>query len=86
MGHETNNMNNTLPAPSTERAQRMLRDADLCVKCGLCLAHCPTYLNSHDEGDSPRGRIALAQGVASGRLPLTNRVHDHLSGCLVCRA
>ncbi len=86
MGHETNNLNNTLPAPYTERAQRMLRDADLCVKCGLCLAHCPTYLNSHDEGDSPRGRIALAQGVASGRLPLTSRVHDHLSGCLVCRA
>lgn len=86
MARETDNLNDTLPAPLTERAQRILRDADLCVKCGLCLADCPTYLKSRDEGDSPRGRIALAQGLASGRLPVTVRVQAHLSGCLVCRA
>ncbi len=86
MVRETDNTNDTLPAGLTERAQRILRDADLCVKCGLCLAHCPTYLKSYDEGDCPRGRIALAQGLASGELPVTARVQAHLGGCLVCRA
>ncbi len=86
MVRETDNTNDTLPAGPTERAQRILRDADLCVKCGLCLAHCPTYLKSLDEGDCPRGRIALAQGLASGELPVTARVQAHLGGCLVCRA
>ncbi len=86
MVRESDNTNDTLPAGPIERTQRILRDADLCVKCGLCLAQCPTYLKSYDEGDSPRGRIALAQGLASGQLPVTVRVQAHLGGCLVCRA
>ncbi len=86
MARETDIHNDTRTHSSAERAQQILKDADLCVKCGLCLAHCPTYLRSQDEGDSPRGRIALAQGLAAGRLSPTARVQAHLSGCLVCRA
>jgi glycolate oxidase iron-sulfur subunit len=63
-----------------------LADADLCVKCGLCLPHCPTYLDSRQEGDSPRGRIALMQGLATAAIPLTPRLEAHLDGCLDCRA
>lgn len=63
-----------------------MRDADLCVKCGLCLPHCPTYGVARDEGDSPRGRIALMQGLAAGVLEATPAVERHLDGCLVCRA
>jgi glycolate oxidase iron-sulfur subunit len=54
--------------------------------CGLCLPHCPTYGLHKDEGDSPRGRIALARGLASGQLALTKPLQDHLDRCLTCRA
>lgn len=71
---------------SMSRASFPLADADLCVKCGLCLPHCPTYPLSQHEGDSPRGRIALMQGLALGTLPLTPKLEAHLDGCLGCRA
>ncbi len=54
--------------------------------CGMCLPHCPTYQISRDEGESPRGRIALIQGLASGRLALSARLEAHLDRCLGCRA
>ena len=66
--------------------EQLLELADQCVKCGLCLPHCPTYSQLANEGDSPRGRIALIQGWASGRLPLTAGLVEHLDRCLTCRA
>lgn len=63
-----------------------LADADLCVKCGLCLPHCPTYLEKQHEGDSPRGRISLMQAFATGAIPLSSKLEQHLDGCLGCRA
>lgn len=63
-----------------------LDQADLCVKCGLCLPHCPTYTLSRHEGESPRGRISLMQGLASGALPASDALQAHLDNCLGCRA
>ncbi len=63
-----------------------LADADKCVKCALCLPHCPTYRIALDEGESPRGRIALMQGFASGALAITPALRSHLDHCLACRA
>ncbi len=63
-----------------------LADADLCVKCGLCLPHCPTYRLTAHEADGPRGRIALAQGVMGGTLAASPVLLKHLDGCLSCRA
>ncbi|MDP3858326.1 MAG: (Fe-S)-binding protein [Stagnimonas sp.] len=67
-------------------SRALLAAADLCVKCGLCLPHCPTYQLSRHEADGPRGRIALAQGLASGQLLAGARLQAHLDGCLSCRA
>ncbi|THD03767.1 hypothetical protein B1810_07755 [Panacagrimonas perspica] len=63
---------------------RLLADADLCVKCGLCLPHCPTYRDSQHEGDSPRGRIMLVQGLVTGLIEASPRMESHLDGCLSC--
>ena len=56
-----------------------------CVHCGFCLATCPTYLDSQDERDSPRGRIYLIKqlletGAAS------QSTQTHLDRCLTCRS
>ena len=56
-----------------------------CVHCGLCLSSCPTYVETGDENDSPRGRIYLWRAVTDGRAELTKEVRHHLDLCLECR-
>ncbi len=60
--------------------------ADRCVKCGMCLPHCPTYHLTRDESESPRGRIALIQGFTGGQLAYSEQLGTHLENCLKCRA
>jgi len=72
--------------PQLEPRPFPLADADLCVKCGLCLPHCPTYGQSQNEADSPRGRIMLMQGLATDRIVPSSTLERHLDGCLGCRA
>jgi glycolate oxidase iron-sulfur subunit len=57
-----------------------------CIHCGLCLASCPTYLETGNENDSPRGRIYLMRALQDGRLPLEDTSVRHLDLCLGCRA
>lgn len=61
-----------------------------CVHCGFCLPACPTYLETGDEADSPRGRLVLMREAAEGKLPLASEgygsVGYHLDRCLGCRA
>lgn len=60
--------------------------AQQCVKCGLCLPHCPTYQVAKNENESPRGRIALMQGAVREQVPITEKLLYHLDTCLACRA
>jgi glycolate oxidase iron-sulfur subunit len=57
-----------------------------CIHCGLCLSSCPTYLETGNENDSPRGRIYLMRAVQAGRLPVAGTAVEHFDSCLGCRA
>src|SRR3990172_8956479 len=57
-----------------------------CVHCGFCLSACPTYLETGNELDSPRGRIYLMKSALEGRIPLGESLVKHLDLCLGCLA
>lgn len=58
-----------------------------CVRCGLCLAVCPTYAVEKVEVQSPRGRVALIRAASEGRLDVKSpTLRDHVYNCLDCRA
>lgn len=57
---------------------------DQCVKCGLCLPHCPTYQLSQSEGESPRGRIAIIEGLERGTLQPSAHSTALIDHCLSC--
>ena len=67
-------------------ASDLAKVADRCVRCGLCLPHCPTYRLARQEAESPRGRIALIQAWAEGELQDSPALQRHLDTCLECLA
>lgn len=57
-----------------------------CIRCGLCLAVCPTYRESLSEIDSPRGRVALARKGLEGGLELSRNLYEQMNACFDCMA
>lgn len=69
--------------PELELAKQLAADADQCVKCGLCVPRCPTWIASGNEANSPRGRIMLMEAFArDGSLP--GGGERYLDACLNC--
>lgn len=66
-------------------ASALIAAADRCVRCGLCLPHCPTYRLTANEAESPRGRIAIARALAAGQLAKPDSADAALDHCLGCR-
>jgi glycolate dehydrogenase iron-sulfur subunit len=63
-----------------------LSATERCVKCGLCLPHCPTFLLTGNEADSPRGRISLMQMLDLPDTAWSPGLFRHLDQCLMCHA
>ena len=58
-----------------------------CMRCGFCLPSCPTYRETGKEMFSPRGRIALMKGMATGNTSLlSDEFAQNMYMCLGCRA
>jgi glycolate oxidase iron-sulfur subunit len=57
-----------------------------CIRCGICLAVCPTYREYLTETASPRGRVALARKGLEGELELTPNLIEQMYACLDCLA
>jgi len=57
-----------------------------CMHCGMCLPTCPTYDQTKQERNSPRGRIALMRAVADGVLDVSHEFAEEMSYCLGCLA
>ncbi len=57
-----------------------------CIRCGLCLAVCPTYRENLSEAASPRGRVALARKGLEGELKLSPNLMEQMYACLDCMA
>ena len=70
---------------ASEDARIAATAIEACVHCGFCLAACPTYLDTRDERDSPRGRIYLVKNLLENGKADSTAVH-HLDRCLSCQS
>jgi glycolate oxidase iron-sulfur subunit len=57
-----------------------------CIRCGLCLAVCPTYREHLNEIAGPRGRVALARKSQEGELTLSPNLIEQMNACFACLA
>ena len=57
-----------------------------CIRCGLCLAVCPTYREYLTETASPRGRVTLVNKGLTGELDVTHNLAKQMYACFGCMA
>jgi glycolate oxidase iron-sulfur subunit len=57
-----------------------------CIRCGLCMAVCPTYREHLNEIAGPRGRVALARKSLEGELDLSPNLLEQMNACFACLA
>lgn len=56
-----------------------------CIRCGFCLEDCPTFVETGNELESPRGRIYLVRSAIEGKITWED-AKPHIDLCLGCRA
>ncbi len=57
-----------------------------CMKCGNCMAVCPIFKEVNKEGAVARGKLALMEGVLSGKIQLSAEFDKTMAKCLCCKA
>jgi glycolate oxidase iron-sulfur subunit len=75
---------------SAQLANAALAEANGIIKTcdhfGFCTATCPTYVITHDENESPRGRIDLIRAMLAKADAPDAATVKHLDTCLSCLA
>ena len=66
--------------------QKEVKTQGNCIRCGLCLAVCPTYREYLTETASPRGRVELASKGYAGEIVYTSNLAKQMYGCFGCMA
>ncbi|MHA1344078.1 MAG: FAD-binding and (Fe-S)-binding domain-containing protein [Promethearchaeota archaeon] len=55
-----------------------------CMRCGFCIATCPSRAYYILEAYSPRGRLSILNGLAYGELELNDLIIDIFHTCTLC--
>ncbi|MFX1316755.1 MAG: FAD-binding and (Fe-S)-binding domain-containing protein [Promethearchaeota archaeon] len=55
-----------------------------CMRCGFCIATCPSRIHYLLEAYSPRGRLSILNGLVYGDLTLTEEISNILNTCTLC--
>lgn len=67
--------------------EQIANELDRCNKCGFCQSACPTFQVTGFEWLVTRGRVSLAQDLASGAADFNDPdVAEAIDSCLVCGA
>ena len=70
--------------------RRILRNQDdkilelKCMRCGFCVASCPSRLHYMIESYSPRGRLSILNGLVYGDLEINDLITNILHTCTLC--
>ena len=70
--------------------RRILRNQDdkilelKCMRCGFCVASCPSRLHYMIESYSPRGRLSILNGLVYGDLEINDLTTNILHTCTLC--
>lgn len=71
-------------AATATRVSKRGDDLYNCSRCGTCLAVCPVYKNTLDEGVSPRGKLSLIEAAANKKIPFTDKLSQKIYTCTMC--
>ncbi|MFQ6083869.1 MAG: (Fe-S)-binding protein [Candidatus Aminicenantia bacterium] len=63
---------------------RLKEELSKCNRCGVCLACCPVFLETNEEWFAARGRMALLEAAAEGRINKTPFFKNSIFSCLYC--
>jgi glycolate oxidase len=55
-----------------------------CMRCGFCIATCPSKRIHIIEPYTPRGRLSILNGLVYGDLKLTKEISEILNTCTLC--
>jgi glycolate oxidase iron-sulfur subunit len=61
-------------------------DAGECMRCGICIASCPTFRLFQIDEETPRRRIRTIGKILVENLPISADERQHLDNCAQCRA